>query len=276
MSDVRALLKAKRQEARVNHPLASYSSTGQLRCIACGTVVKQAAAWNGHVGSKAHRTNAAKLREAEQARQLQEEEEERRQAKRKSEALESDDEDVEMSLDTKKRRVDPEDEEENESARNPAGFPADFFSDPSKAPPPLSDEEEEGQDEMAAQPAIVDDEWVRFQQAVLNAPVDDDRRDAYDRATIAAEPVLASEVPEGFPPTLSEDRTGGVPQAEVSEEEMRQHREQEERELIMDRLMDEERAQEEADAKVSMLKSKLDALKRKREAAKAARTNNKT
>ena len=80
MSDVRALLKAKRQEARITHPLASYTSAGQLRCIACGTAVKHASAWEGHIGSKAHRTNAARLRE-ERAR---EEERERESLKRKA------------------------------------------------------------------------------------------------------------------------------------------------------------------------------------------------
>jgi zinc finger protein 830 len=44
---------------------------------------------------------------------------------------------------------------------------------------------------------------------------------------------------------------------------------QEERELIMDRLLDEERAQEDADAKVSALKARLQAIKLKRAARKA-------
>ncbi|TCD62889.1 hypothetical protein EIP91_006246 [Steccherinum ochraceum] len=279
MSDVRALLKAKRQEARVNHPLASYSSTGQLRCIACGTVVKQAAAWNGHVGSKAHRTNAAKLREAEQARQLQAEEE-IAQAKRKSEALEDDEEeDVDMTPDTKKRRVDLDEGDASTHETAASGFPADFFSDPTKAPPPPSDDEDEGAERPAdavTQPPAVDDEWLRFQQAVLAPPpVDEDRMDTFERATVAAEPVLADEVPEGFPTRAAQGEAVAEPEAEFTEEELRQQKEQDERELIMDRLMEEERAQEEADAKVSMLKSKLDALKRKREAAKAARTNKK-
>ena len=39
----------------------------------------------------------------------------------------------------------------------------------------------------------------------------------------------------------------------------------------MDRLLEEERAQEEADAKVAMLKNRLDAIRRQREAKKAAR-----
>ncbi|KAH8094581.1 hypothetical protein BXZ70DRAFT_366365 [Cristinia sonorae] len=278
MADVRALLKAKRQEARVNHPLAAYSSTGQLRCIACGTVVKQAASWTGHVGSKSHRINAAKFREAEQARA----EQERLQAKRKAEAMEvedDDDDDVDMTPETKKQRLEEPDDDES-IPQNPhptRGFPNDFFSDPSKAPPPPSDDEEDG-DPVAAQsapqqPSIIDEEWEKFQREVLKPPVDEDRRDVFERATVIAEPVLADELPEGFPTSLAQDQgAAAVPQAELSEEEIRRRREQDDRELIMDRLMDEERAQEEADAKVSMLKSRLDALKRKREAAKAART----
>ena len=48
-------------------------------------------------------------------------------------------------------------------------------------------------------------------------------------------------------------------------------KEQEGRELIMDRLMEEEQAQEEADARVTALKTKLEALKARREAARAAK-----
>ena len=64
-TDVRALLKAKREEVRITHPLAAYGAGGQLRCSACGTPVKPASAWEGHVGSKAHRLAVARMREAE-------------------------------------------------------------------------------------------------------------------------------------------------------------------------------------------------------------------
>ena len=71
MADVRALLKAKRQEARITHPYASYTASGQLRCIACGTPVKQASMWEGHIGSKAHRTAVMKMKAREEAEALQ-------------------------------------------------------------------------------------------------------------------------------------------------------------------------------------------------------------
>lgn len=161
------------------------------------------------------------------------------------------------------------------------GFPADFFSDPSKAPPAtLSDDDE---DETMAQDGVqsrtqsqmqtvpssaIDAEWAAFEQEVLNRP---DDREAYENATIFAEPELVDQT-AGLPTAAGEiSETEAKP--ELTEEELRQRKEQEERELIMDRLLDEERAQEEADAKVAMLKHKLEALRKQREARKMQKKN---
>ncbi|CAL1715743.1 unnamed protein product [Somion occarium] len=245
MSDVRALLKAKRQEARVVHPLASYTSSGQLRCIACATIVKQA--WNGHVGSKSHRTNVARLREEERARDAQ--------AKRKASDEQEDQQDL------KKARL--------ESSPPPAtGFPTDFFSDPTKAPPLQADIFEDDESAEHKQPDVIDLEWQQFQQAVLNPP---ETHETYERATIIAEPVPNPELPTGFPPLASAAEP--APEPELDEEALRRKREQDDREIIMDRLLEEERLQEEADAKVTMLKTRLDMIKKRREAAKAKRTS---
>ncbi|KAI9001528.1 hypothetical protein BD414DRAFT_474948 [Trametes punicea] len=311
MADARALLRAKRQEARIEHPLASYNSSGQLRCIACGTIVKHATAWEGHIGSKTHRTNAARLRE-ERAREEVRLAEERERLKRKAMEVDEDgdgdgdeDEDVhEGAGDAKRQRVEsraPEDEEPRgaeprlastytstpASASGPprSGLPPDFFSDPSQAPPPPGDEEEmadEGAgggatDRLSTQdangpaaPDVLDLEWQQFQAAVVNAP---DIREAYERATIVAEPELAPEIPQGFPGAIVGRDAVEEPaqEAALDEEALRKKKEQEERELIMDRLLEEEQAQEEADARVVQLKTKLEALKKKREAAKAAK-----
>ncbi|KAJ7178639.1 hypothetical protein C8R43DRAFT_1230148 [Mycena crocata] len=266
MSDIRALLKAKRQEARISHPLASYSQNGQLRCVACGPV-KHASAWEGHLGSKLHRTTVARLkeedrlREAQRIRQEQEEDRQAREAvsngKRKAE-----EDDSESESDSKRRKVD-----------DPASaFPSDFFSDPSRAPlPPPSDEEEDDPMSAAPPPATtsLDSEWERFQRDVVNVANAPDPRDTYENATIMAEPELASETPEGFPPQQAEDAPEQPNKHDL--EDARRQREQDERELIMDRLLDEERAQEEADMKVTMMKNRLEALMRKRNAAKAAK-----
>lgn len=274
MADVRALLKAKRQEARVNHPLASYTTNGQLRCIACGTIVKHASSWEGHVGSKTHRMNAVKLREEEQRRAARAEEE---AAKTKRKADDSSPEPDLPTVESKRRRMYIEASKAQAAPKRTNEFPADFFSNPVQVPPPPdSDEEgaEEGADNNAAvssAPApssTIDSEWEKFQQAVLNPP---DEHDAYERATVFAEPVPASDVPEGFP-LQQGDGPAANDEDELTEEQKRQRKEQEERELIMDRLMEEERAQEEADAKVAMLKNRLEALRKQREAKKAARS----
>ncbi|KAH9838775.1 uncharacterized protein C8Q71DRAFT_545627 [Rhodofomes roseus] len=270
MSDARSLLRAKRQEVRVNHPLASYSASGQLRCIACGLNIKQGTSWEGHIGSKQHRTSAARLREEEQRRA----QEELLRQKRKASEEPSDGEDE--GVEAKRRRVDEEEEDAQQLPPAAQGdFPTDFFSDPSRAPPPPSEDtdDEDAPDGASGAPAApasrsaIDEEWERFQAAVVNAP---DIRETYEQATIFAEPVLAPEVPEGFPPQTTEDAQDGQ-DAVVDEGAIRRRKEQDEKELIMDRLLEEERVQEEADAKVSLLKARLEAVKRQREARKATK-----
>lgn len=267
MTDVRALLKAKRQEARVTHSLASYTTTGQLRCSVCGTSIKHASAWDGHLGSKAHRTNVSRAKEEERAREQQQAAQEVNVVKRKAV------EDPPGGDTVKKQKTEPA-----ASTSRPSAFPSDFFSDPSKAPPPLSDDsdEEEVDSSIGAlakesrshavaviQPEL-DQEWIKFQQTVINAP---DAHETYDRATVFAEPDLVSDVAEGFPPLQAEKDPLEV-EAKLDTDEERRRKDQDEREMIMDRLMDEERAQEEADMKVSVMKSRLEALRIKREAAR--------
>ena len=279
MSDVRALLKAKREEARIQHPYAFYTSTGQLRCTACEMVIKQASAWAGHVGSKAHRGNVAKQRVSQAADQQGETM--RSAGKRKvGEGDSSDSEEVYPSSEPKKRKVTPE-EPFKLTQGHPNAFPSDFFSDPSKAPI-LSDDgdppEEDENDPVQMPPGVTDDhidlEWQRFQQEMLApTPVPaDQRHEAFKRATVFAEPELLPENVLGLPTREPQDdvdaMVAGLP---GTEEELRKRKDEDEKELIMDRLLEEERAQEEADAKVMLLKRRLDALKKRRNEAKAAR-----
>src|SRR5215470_5798363 len=130
MSDVRTLLKAKRDEIRITHPLASYTNGGQLKCVACGTTVKHTSAWEGHLGSKAHRTNATRLKEEERFKESQRVGEKGR-GKRSAQTTGSDEE-----SDIKKRKVDGELEASGTSTSLKSSFPDDFFSDPSKVPIP--------------------------------------------------------------------------------------------------------------------------------------------
>lgn len=275
MSDVRALLKAKRQEVKIAHPLATYSSTGQLRCIACGTAIKQASAWDGHVGSKAHRVNVIKMREEEKQKELQAHAQEHTPKRKAPDEDESESEEEDAA---KRRKIG-----EEGSAQPPptaSGFPANFFSDPSRASAIADEGDSDDEGEATApQPAApqnpIDLEWEQFQKAMLGGgggagTASTNSQQAYKRATVAAEAEL-NDTMEGLPSQLE-----AVGMSETSEEplddfQVQKLKEQEEKELIMDRILEEERAQEEADAKVTVLKARLEALKKKREAAKQAK-----
>jgi zinc finger protein 830 len=284
MSDVRALLKAKRQEARVSHPLASYSSNGQLRCIACSTIIKQASAWDGHVGSKAHRVNVIKMKEGQKQKELEE-----IQAATTHKRKADEDEDMETeetAVATKKQRTE---ELVHSPAQPTSGFPANFFSDPSRAPAAVlsagdsDDEEDEEEHRPTNIPAPVpeasnnplDIEWAQFQQAMLvdtpAPPPIDPSQDVFQRATVYVEPDLHDTM-EGLPGQQESELKEETAVQSMEEAPIRILGEEDERQLIMDRLLEEERAQEEADAKVTLLKSRLEALKKKRQAAREAKS----
>ncbi|QRV90163.1 hypothetical protein RhiJN_18181 [Ceratobasidium sp. AG-Ba] len=267
MSDARSLLrkaKAAESEKRINHPLALYNSSGQLRCAVCGTPIKPHA-WDGHVGSKAHRTQAARLRAEEEKERAR-----KRKMEEEAETLEVD-EDVEG----KKRRTDEPEPAPPSATPAPAtggGFPADFFSDPSRAPPNLGgDEDDEDADEpMPATstnpPSALDDEFAAFAKAVLQPALKTNTADVYEQATTMAEPELFNNQADGFPAgvTGAADGEGAQEEPEETEAQKRQRLEQEERELIMDRLRDEEAAQEEADDRVARLKARLESVRLER------------
>lgn len=281
MSDIRTLLKARRQEARVNHPLAVYSSSGQLRCVVCETIVKHATAWEGHLGSKAHRMNALRLRQEAQLREQQSREAEAEAevvesvaapAKRKAGEGSPGNAGDDGSLKKRQRA-----ESASEGGNGPSHLPANFFSDPSQAPTHVFSEDSDDDEgpPLVGKPApvsttnaLLDEEWMRFQNAVINAP---DNRETYDRATVAAEPELVLDETGGFPSQLQahqpqdqQDQGDPGPQEEKAKQ-------WEERELIMDRLMEEERAQEEADMRVTVMKNRLEAIRKKREATRSAK-----
>ena len=128
----------------------------------------------------------------------------------------------------------------------------------------------------------LDLEWAQFERDVLAGPTTEDQnRGIYDRATLVAEPQLVEEVlPEGFPPSAVAPIRGAVNGAAEPrlgpEEEERTRKQTEEKELIMDRILEEERAQEDADERVLALKARLAAVKAKRAAAKAKGQESKT
>ena len=244
MADIRSLLKAKRQEARIAHPFAIYTPSDQLKCVVCGTLIKHPSAWEGHLGSKLHRTNTTRLKEAK-TRGIQENiEEQSLLGKRKVEIDESD-----KQTDKKKRMAEG----------HGHGLPNDFFSDLSHVPVIAefpSDEQNDNANDInlaettAHTTSVLDLEYDLFQRGFLT-----DRSQTYDRATIVAEPIPASPHIPNFPA-----RSAVLAQNE-GEKDIRDY---EERELIMDRLLEEERAQEDADMRVHLMKNKLEGLKGRR------------
>lgn len=281
MSDVRALLRAKRQEARISHPLASYTTSGQLRCLICSTLVKFASAWEGHLGSKAHRTRVARIKEGERLR------DETRVQEEVADAEQEEEEETQQIAEQAGHKRKSADSISNEppTSKKPklgatttaAGFPADFFSDPSSVVVFSTNSDTEDEEPAVPAPAesphsALDLEYEKFQREFL--PMSDPR-ETYERATIAAEPELAPQGSEGLPVSaedhLKVQEGKEEEKVELTEEQKRQQKEGEEKELIMDRLMEEERAQEEADMKVQMMRNRLEAFKKQREAARAAK-----
>ena len=175
------------------------------------------------------------------------------------------------------RTAEPQDPAPDQSN---SGFLADFFSDPSRAIPiPNDEDEDEEPSGTASKPTVnsqLDLEWTQFERDVLAGPATEDQnRDIYDRATLVSEPQLVEDtLPEGFPPSAAPARGGVNGAAEPTlepepEEEGEAKKQREEKELIMDRILEEERAQEDADERVAALKARLAVVKAKRAATKA-------
>ncbi|KIY52434.1 hypothetical protein FISHEDRAFT_35157 [Fistulina hepatica ATCC 64428] len=266
MADVRALLKAKRKRAQISHPYALYTNSGDLRCKACGLPVKDFM-WEGHIGSKKHRINAAQLREREEHEAILRAQRER-DAERARNRVAPDISKAEPSEREHKRKALDDGDAVAPKKPKTTGFPADFFSDPNRRLEQVNDDESDENERIPPPSTTIapDDplaaELAQFEREVVNdaqAATEELQRDAYDRATVFAEPVLR-DADEGLRQSAPEEASA----EEETEEQKQQRKEQEERELIMDRLVDEEQAQEEADMRVVLMKRKLEEAKARR------------
>jgi zinc finger protein 830 len=141
-------------------------------------------------------------------------------------------------------------------------------------------------------PSQIDLEWAQFERDVLAKPAQSSsnsndpplsKKDIYDRATIVVEEEVRYDINgnDGFPEHLQSGTTdgdttrpgagingeyvGGAPLEGETQEQIVARKAQEEKELIMDRILDEERAQEDADEKVRAIKARLALVRKKRE-----------
>ncbi|EKC99356.1 hypothetical protein A1Q2_06293 [Trichosporon asahii var. asahii CBS 8904] len=267
--DAKALLRAQKAAAKVQHPYASYNASGQLRCIVCAVPAdRKVKQWDAHLLTKQHRQSVQRER-AEEAKRAA------AAAKRKQAA--------EPEPETAKRQRVTEPEPEEEEDDRPS-LPPGFFSSgngpsvaeddeqESSAPPPK--EEKKGDAELDAFLASLNDvddapaPTAAEQGETAKTKATKKRRVGYKEseedgvASISAAPVLIqrNEAGEEKEPT---------PEPEETEQERRERLAREEKEEIIARLEEEQRAQEDADNRVLALKARMEALKKKREAKKA-------
>ncbi|PVF95668.1 hypothetical protein CPB86DRAFT_677159, partial [Serendipita vermifera] len=290
-ADVRALLKAKTQERakRITHPLAAYNQSGQLRCTLCATVVKDNdIAWSGHLGSKAHRTNVGRLKELEKKK-----DEEARLEKGKRKAVEGDEEESSNGQNTpgNERAISPASKrlKTTQEKGSSTSAPSNFFSDPTRTLPTADSDEEEDAPSTAppAPTSQIDLEMAEFERDLVSSQAAKpalSKQEIFNRATVTGEEQILYDEEEGLPEHLRRSNTNangaqsavkgvailegevmGVAPDTETPEEARERKEREERELIMDRILDEERAQEDADEKLRSLKARLALVKQKRE-----------
>lgn len=63
MADVRSLLRNERNSRRINHPQATYSTTGTLVCLVCHIQLKAESLWNKHLRSSQHAMRLQRIRD---------------------------------------------------------------------------------------------------------------------------------------------------------------------------------------------------------------------
>ncbi|ODO03580.1 zinc finger protein 830 [Cryptococcus wingfieldii CBS 7118] len=252
--DAKSLLRAKKAEARITHPYATYNASGVLRCSICAVpAVKQ---WDAHLLTKQHRTSVAREK-------AEKEKAERVKRPRGDEAEPS----------SKRPKVQPQ------PSTGPSNLPAGFFS-AGNAPPP-QEPEPEPEVEMSAPvvppPKTGDADLDDFFASLADdtpAPVSSTaapptaatqaaRRKTYQEDLIPGQASYEAAPVRNVP---KEEEAAQEPEEEETEGERKERLEREEREEIVQRLEDEERAQEDADSRVTALKQRMELMKKKREA----------
>ncbi|ORY34652.1 hypothetical protein BCR39DRAFT_585618 [Naematelia encephala] len=268
--DARSLLRAKKAEARIEHPYASYTSRGDLRCSVCAVPVKQ---WDAHILTKQHRTSVA--REKALA--------ERASTKRAA---------AEQGGNMKRQKVGST----STGGGGVDGLPAGFFSSENQRNINISstanDDDEEAQEEE--EPSTTSTTTSRKDPTLIQpaptlpAKTGDADLDDFLASLAEPEPNPNPNPNPTLPGSSYTTTISGVasyeaapilnivdtqteveerdPEPEETEAERRARLAREEREEIMGRLEEEERAQEDADDRVAALKARMEMIKKRREA----------
>ena len=213
MVDVRSLLRNERAQRRINHPQALYSATGTLECSVCHIPLKSdVEIWEKHLKSTQHAMRQERLRLSTSQRP-------------KSTNLPDRAEEIstrEVSIGSKKRKADDEDDDSRKRTRPVVDVPGSFFDETIEPNKPSSRPVTGGQNtivkeegvrangaaaslsspkpltDSTAQPPtapIDEDEWAAFERDVATPPPDPSAPSALiAAATISAAPMTAAEL----------------------------------------------------------------------------------
>ncbi|WWC92673.1 uncharacterized protein L201_007632 [Kwoniella dendrophila CBS 6074] len=278
--DAKSLLRAKKAEARINHPYAAYNSAGVLRCSICAVPVKQ---WDAHLLTKQHRTSVQREK-AEQQKLAQAKLKSNSKRSLPVEASANNGQSPKRSKIIQKEENDDDDDDDEEGAGT-GGLPAGFFSSgnrpkspspspepettagpsiPSKTVPPEPTGDSELDDFLSSlnnddtAPTVISTTATKQQQSKGGI------RKTYKEIIPSQTAYEAAPVKIIQPD--QQQQTEEPEEEEESEQERKERLEREEREEIVRRLEDEERAQEDADSRVASLKARMEMLKKRREA----------
>lgn len=250
-TNVRSLLRNERKARRIEHPHATYNSSGVLACQLCHISIKAESLWNQHIHGSHHRGQLQRLRAAQASQAVADANAAKSPTQLGARA---------SSLNRKKRKADDdrdsgEEEDEDASRKKTRAATASTVS-------VLSPRSDRGREVLSpsavSRSGTVDEaEWEAFNREMASSPPAAATATASlaaltSAATISAAPVSAQELA-----------------ARSREEASIQARERKETEAEGEREDAEDRILEEID-EMELLSERVKRLKEKREALRAA------
>ncbi|MCJ1364470.1 hypothetical protein MMC16_003581 [Acarospora aff. strigata] len=274
MADVRSLLRSERASRRINHPHATYSTTGTLVCLVCHIQLKSDSLWKSHLKSADHAMRLQRVREGTlgrppgapaptgsangtKKRKADGDELERPDRKKTRPVIEGvpadffqDSKEIKNGGEIQEERVESETAREDllkpteaqTSDAHARGLPSNFFDASTKGVP-------------SAVTTVDEDEWAAFERDVATPPPEASLPSALTAtATISAAPLSAAELAA---------RT--TAEASTQKKELKEAELEGEKEDAARQLEDEFDQMEELENRVRRLRAKREELRQKRE-----------
>ena len=241
MADARALLRNQRETRKINHPFASYTSSGKLLCSLCNTQVKTESLWTNHLRAPDHITRAQKLQTAS------------------------------SEVSSKKRKADPDADDGRKRAKGLGTGVEDSLEETA----PLSETPDHEATDLAQSSAVDEDDsgenGKRPYTQPDTAPVDDEDEEwlALQQAIDAAPALKRPAVPP--PAVISAPAVSAEEVAAQAREEQSTQRGGRDEEIAAEKE-DAARALDDEFREMEELEDRVRRLREKREAIRAGRT----